>query len=64
MKITISPSEDQSAEKFPYYSVTIESNVADDNCTIEQIVEMMFMALVGWGYDKDIAAKAFHEFIQ
>lgn len=62
MKVTISPSEDQAAEKFPYYTVSIELPI-DDSCTVEQAVEMTFMALAAWGFDKEIITKTFHEFI-
>jgi hypothetical protein len=62
MKITIAPSEDQSVEKHPYLAVSIE-HPADDNITIEHAVDMAFVAMAAWGFDKDTITKAFHEFI-
>jgi len=62
MKITISPSQDQSIEKFPYFSVTIEH--PEDEITTERLVKMFYSAMVGWGFDKELASKALQNFKQ
>ena len=62
MKITISPTEDQSIEKFPYFTVSVE-HPQDDGISIEHAVDMSFLALKAWGFDAENIAKAFHDFI-
>ena len=62
MKITIAPSEDQSCQKFPYYSVAIEFP-HDDMMTAERMAAMFYQALLGCGYGPEEAKKAMNEFI-
>ena len=60
MKITISPSADQSDEAHPYYSVTVE-HPADDP-TAERMVEMFWHAMQAAGFSREITTKAIQEF--
>ena len=62
MKITLTPSEDQIAEKHPYYAVTVEFP-HDDHITDKRLVEMFHQAAIGWGYSGDQVQKAMNEFI-
>jgi Holliday junction resolvasome RuvABC DNA-binding subunit len=61
MKITISPSEDQSAEKFPYYSISVEYP-PDDCFTAPVAAAMFFQALLSLGFDRETAQKALNDF--
>jgi hypothetical protein len=61
MKITISPSEDQSAEQFPYYSISVEYP-PDDMFTADRAVEMFYQALLAMGIHPEIAQKAMNDF--
>ena len=62
MKITISPSADQSAESVPYYTISIETE--SDDVPVGRLVEMMHQVVTAWGYDRDMTQKAFNDFIQ
>jgi hypothetical protein len=61
MKITISPSEDQTAQVHPYYSVTTE-NHSDDSFTAETAVKMFVAAMTAFGFDREITQKAMHDY--
>lgn len=61
MKITISPSEDQSIEKHPYYTVAVE-HPRDDEFTLDQALEMFHQLLTAFGHDSNNVAKAIQEF--
>jgi len=61
MKLTISPSEDQSTEKHPYFSVTVECQY-DDTTTASQLVEMFYQAMCGMGYEPNTALKTIQDF--
>jgi len=61
MKITISPSEDQSTEKYPYFSVSVE-HPSDDSCTAEVLVAMFFQCLLATGISAEIAQKTLNEY--
>lgn len=61
MKITISPSEDQSCQQHPYHSVTIEQH-SDDSFTAGQAVDMFYQAMIGFGFDKNQTVNAIQEF--
>lgn len=62
MKITLSPSEDQSAESVPYYTVSIETE--SDDVPVGRLVEMLYQVVTAWGYNRDMTQKAFNDFIQ
>jgi hypothetical protein len=62
MKITISPTEDQSAEKFPYYAISAEFP-HDDRFTLEQATNMFFQCLLAFGFGRVEAQKALNEYI-
>jgi hypothetical protein len=61
MKITISPSEDQSAEQFPHYSVTVE-HPPDDCFTADRAYQMFYQALLAIGIHPENAQKAMNDF--
>jgi hypothetical protein len=61
MKLTLSPSGDQSAELHPYMTVTVESP-CDDSTTADQLVGMFYMALLAHGYEPNTALKTIQEF--
>jgi hypothetical protein len=61
MKITISPSETQDAQTYPYYSVSIESP-CDDSFTTTRAVEMFYQAMLAFGHDSECAIRAMNEF--
>jgi hypothetical protein len=61
MKITISPSEDQSAQTHPYCAISVE-HPHDDMFTAEQAVSMFHQALLAFGFSSVIAQKAMNDF--
>jgi len=61
MKITISPTEDQSDQKFPYCSISVE-HPHDDSFTAERAVSMFHQALLAFGFSSVMAQKAMNDF--
>jgi hypothetical protein len=61
MKITISPTEDQGAEKFPYYAISAEFP-HDDHFTLEQAVSMFYQCLLAYGFGSAEAQKTLNEY--
>lgn len=51
MKITISPSQDQTGQKFKFYAVSIEH--PDDEADVSVALEMCVNALIAWGFQRD-----------
>jgi hypothetical protein len=61
MKITISPSEDQSDQTHPYYSISVE-HPPDDSFTADRACEMFYQALLAFGMHPEHAQKAMNDF--
>ena len=60
MKITITPSEDQSNQKHKYYGTSIEHPEDGVKCHIA--LEMCVNALIAWGFERDSIMDAMEEF--
>ena len=60
MKITITPSEDQTSERHKYYGTSIEHPEDGVNCRIA--LEMCVNALSAWGFHRDSIMDAMEEF--
>lgn len=60
MKITITPSEDQSGQKHKHYGVIIEHPHDDVNC--HTALQMCVNALIAWGFQRDSIMDAMEEF--
>ena len=60
MKITISPSEDQTNLKDKFYAVTIEHPHDGVSCHIA--LEMCVNALIGWGFQRDSIMDAMEQY--
>jgi len=53
MKLTLSPSSDQSEERHPYPSVSIE--IPHDDALMDQVFEYLIIpALIAFGYDRKL----------
>jgi len=53
MKLSLSPSDDQSSERHPYPSVSVE--IPHDDASIEQIFDSLVIPLlVAFGYDRKV----------
>jgi hypothetical protein len=61
MKITISPSLDQSDQIHPYHSITVES-AHDDDFTADRAAEMFFQAMLAFGFEGEHVKKAMNDF--
>ena len=61
MKITISPTDDQTDERHPYYTVSIEFP-NDEGVNADSLVSMFHQAAVAWGFGSDAIYKAMNEF--
>jgi len=60
MKITITPSEDQTNQKHKYYGVAIESPADDVDCHIA--IRIIVNALIAWGFERDTIMKAMEKY--
>ena len=60
MKITITPSEDQTDQKHKYYGVTIEH--PEDGVICRNALEMCVNALMAWGFHRDSIMDAMEQF--
>lgn len=60
MKITIAPSKDQSYENYPRNAVTIEAPI--DDVELPDALEIIYSALVAWGYDPEGVHNAMNNF--
>ena len=60
MKITITPSEDQTGQKHKYYGTSIEHPEDGVNC--HTALEMCVNALMAWGFERDSIMAAMEEF--
>ena len=60
MKITITPSEDQTSQKHKHYSVTIEHPQDDVNCQIA--LQITVNALIAWGFQRNTIMDAMEEY--
>jgi hypothetical protein len=61
MKINISPSEDQSDQKYPYHSITVETG-HDDDFTADRAAQMFYHAMVAFGFHGEHVKKAMNDF--
>jgi len=60
MKITITPSEDQTSEKHKHYGVSIEYPADDVDCHIA--IRIIVNALIAWGFERDAIMKAMEKY--
>lgn len=60
MKITITPSEDQTSQKHKHYGATIEHPHDDVSCHIA--LEMCVNALIAWGFQWDSIMDAMEQY--
>jgi len=60
MKITIAPTQDQTKERHPQHSVTIET--PHDEANLEEALEIIHSALVAWGFGAESITQAMNEF--
>jgi hypothetical protein len=60
MKITITPSEDQTRQKYKHYGVAIEYPADDVDCHIA--LQITVNALIAWGFERDAIIKAMEKY--
>jgi hypothetical protein len=60
MKITITPSEDQTNQEHKYYGVAIEYPADDVNCHIA--LEITVNALIAWGFARKSIMEAMEKY--
>jgi hypothetical protein len=60
MKITITPSEDQTNQKHKHYGVTIEHPSDDVDCHIA--LQITVNALIAWGFQRDTIMDAMEKY--
>jgi len=60
MKITITPSEDQTSQKYKHYSVSIEHPHDDIDCQIA--IQLAVNALIAWGFQRDTIMEAMEKY--
>ena len=59
MKITITPSEDQTSQNHKYYGVSIEH--PEDGVICRNALEMCVNALMAWGFERDCIMDAMEQ---
>ena len=62
MKITIEPSQDQSGEKHPYSTVSINHPCDMTSSNTNVLVEMFYRALIAFGVNPESAQEALNNF--
>jgi len=60
MKITITPSEDQTSQKYKHYGVSIEHPHDDVDCHIA--FQIIVNALIAWGFQRDSIMDAMEKY--
>lgn len=62
MKLTLSPTDDQTGEEIQHNTVTIES--PDDIVTYKRLIKMFLASSVAWGFSEQGLTQAMKEYEQ